>query len=497
MIKKIRYFWLFLIVLFWLINFSNAWYTRQLNVWWYNPYFQSQDLQINKNWTFLSQSLWITKKVFVFNDSDSYRYLFWSDKGIPYWWVECKSSIWTWFMAQWYFKSYQICPWTLSNNNTSYPSNCSVVEIGENSNIYFKNFLSSLTTDDNYFINSYYQTTNNCRQNYFDVCISSSAFNQTLCFPQWWYNWYNQDSYSWSLNLSNHLSFDNFPTSVLYDPPLQNISWGWEDLNNWIALDSEESAINYFENRYWRNKNICYVWIENMTTLYWTNGVSFQEWSWLNIFEAFSGLYWTPDLNKVYVWINTWLLNYWQWFDTSWNPDYLWTYNSWTNQVDLQFDNLTFPFRNNPVAVYFMASEIYSMSEYASQGEEVVSYCNLKINNWSYDEILSNAVKENINQFTQNYNINKWLNFDWTPRIYSGGFVVDNFSGDYWSGYYWVGWTWSSFSWNIDWKNFFDRALDKLDSAWKSNKFNPMTWILPNWIIYSLIVIILFKLLRK
>lgn len=260
--------------------------------------------------------------------------------------------------------------------------------------------------------------------------------------------------------------------------------------SGWIALNTTWSAINYFEKNYWRNENICYVWIDNVTDLWWSS-VSFEYWTGLSIFETFNTLYWNIDLDKVYVWLNSWIINYSEWFWRGWNPLYLASYNSWTNQVDLRYDNLTFPFSWNPVAVYFMTNNIDNF--WNPSWSEIVSYCNLKINDWTFDEIIDQAVKNNITKYTEQSNKNNWLNPDWTNKNYFWSWFI--FTWNIWE-YTWVTWDQLQYSGDVNLKSFFDNALEEMKGA-LDNFQNPLTWMLPSYIIYAFLFVALFKLLRK
>lgn len=479
MIKKLKYLLTFFVLCLWIINFSIAWYTRQFWVYWYNPYKSTIDIKINNDWTFYSDVSDVEKKIFLF---DWESYWFWNSDWLFYY---VYNANWQWILS-----FYKLCD-TLNWNETNKPWNCSeAINVVNDwtTKDFFWNFLSNITNNDYY----YFSSTSSWWSWHYDLCLSSSVYWKSLCFYFTSWNYYRLENSSISMPYKNYW---NISDSLLYNAPVWNGGWDWWDYQEivWIELWSDESAINYFENHYWRNESICYAWIDNVTTNWWTS-VSFQEWTWLNIFQVFSWINnMSPDLNKVYVRLNSRLINYEQWFGRSGDPLYLSNYNTWTNQVDLYYDNLTFPFSNNPVAVYFLASNISVHSEYSTMWSEIVSYCNLKINNWTFDEIIDQAVKNNITRYTEQSNKNNWLNPDWTVNIINyNNFWI--YTGDVWvsSGVE------ISFTWNTTVKNslinFFDRINDvynDINVSWSVNS------ILPKYIIYGLLLVILFKLLKR
>lgn len=478
MIKYIKYFIFVLFVWIWFINFSNAWYTRQIWTYWYNPYAQSFDVNLTYKWNPLTQSLWYTKQLFLITSNDRRTYLwFWHSSWVPYIYQRDKSCSSAPF-RQWIIKQFQICDQILDPNSSSKPWNCSEQNVWDWTSEILWNFMNSLLNTDYYYFET--RVWNWCSYAYFDFCISNQSVWNSFCFR-------STSSYvdtNNSLGLVNELDFSTFPTDVLSNPPgWYNPGYEWNQGNNWIAIWSDLSAINYYEKHYWRNKNICYVWIDNVTDLWWSSK-SFQEWKWLTIFEAFEDLYWNQDLDKVYVWINSQLLNYEQWFNREWNPLYLSTYNSWTNSVDLYYDNLTFPFANKPLALYFMASNINSKSEESTNWSSVVSYCNMVLNEWSFEDIIDEADKQNINVYTENQNKANWLQADWTNRLTSN--ILS-----------WVAWSWHSYTWDVDMWEFFQNSLSEMKKIIDTADVNPFTWVLPNYIIFGFLLVVLFKVLRK
>lgn len=439
------------------VNQKTAWYT--LNVFW--------------KWNLLSKSWWYSKSMLF---SSNYYYFFRTSSWVPY--IHDYTHYW---LSKWYY----LCNWLRSSSCLSFP--CSISDINMNwcsnnqmwsdwVNI-ISSFMSSIASDDTYLLNE--------RSWELYVCFDNTSLNSNICFSSTYVDHSTVDNY-WS-------QFTDINSNLLSNSPWYNWwnSWWWSSwwwIQIWNALSSTWWAIDFYEQRMWLNKDVCYVWVNNMSTLYWTAWVSFNQWWGLTIFDAFQTLYWSSDPDEVYVWINNWLLNYEQRFWNDWNPMYLSNYNSWTNQVDIYYENLTFPFANNPVAVYFMASyieQVFTNWLYDPSWSAVVSYCNMKINNWTFDEIIDESDKWIINNFIEKSNQYKWLNSDWTEK-------------DYWA---WLSsWVELAFSWDTSLKNSLKEFLDEAEDNISSLKdiSNSITWhILPVWIITPFVFFALFRFIRK
>lgn len=516
--KRIKY-------LFWLLIFSfiltNIWYIKADYIrWiWYDYLFDFSvnitnfgaiDYYWTTNWNFSINSNLIDYNNFLYFPYVKSRWnekylVIWRKNNKLYWFIKTNSSSnqYSNVNIQWYFDKFAILDseydfdpfdWT---NNTAYQliqDINTIINLLNNVNIIW--FHGSNHNDYANFNNANWRFMFFSTNYISDFClITDDNSNKYICFrhsslttnqPDYNNNFIDSENFNvidWNSPSSWNWFFDNSPIIWWWD-------WDWWNESWWIEIWSNQSAIQYFENSYWRNKNICYVWVDNLTDMYWTNGVAFQQWTWLSIFDVYEWLYWNRDLNKVYVWLNSWLLNYEEWFRTWWNPPYLSRYNSWTNQVDVYYNNLTFPFANNPVAIYFMASNIDDQMPYSTMWSEIVSYCNIKINDWTFDDIISDVVKWNIDTYTKQSNKSKWLNLDWTPKVFTGPFL-----SLWWTGY--ENDHWGSSTGDTDLKSFFDNAMDEMQSVWERWVQNPFTWILPNWLIYSFIIVVLFKLLRK
>jgi len=488
MIKKIflTFFWLFFLN----ITFcSSDFVVRNFWTYWVSPLVNSYDIAILNNWQFLTQNLGDTKNILMLRNS---IYFLWTTDSRLYA-VMWRNRDWQYAYFEWYLRKYEICDEVTSSSTTN--TNCTTNYITDASNNVFSNFFNSITNNDFYSLNMSLSTSS---YSSVKLCFSSSSIWHSLCFNASVTNcsYLDRDPV---MDCTNNLwlwigGFDTISRYLLWNSPWYNWWWnnGW---NSWswnqvgMTLSSTWSSIYYYESQLWFNEDICYVGVNSMSTLYWSSWISFNQGGGLSIFEAFESLYWNTDLYKVYVWINSWLLNYEQWFWNDWNPMFLSYYNSWTNQVDIYYDNLIFPFANNPVAFYFMSSyieQVFANSKYDPSWSAVVSYCNMKINGWTFEEIVDNSDKVNINKYVENANINKWLNPDWTEKDY---------------GAWLSSWVEIAFSWNTSIKDTLINFLDETEESIKSLKWNTgsvINWhILPSWLIGAFLFFALFKFIRK
>lgn len=503
MIKKIL-LWLWISVVSF-IGFSNsAWVVRDNWNYWYSTIDNSIDLNVTSKWFLMSQRFWNTKRMLALSSNDWWRlYFFWSLNNRPYIFVNYSNVFY-----QWFTQVYYICPYNFSSLNNSLDG-CTANSIDENFSLNVWDFFNSINSNDIWWYNFEY-TSNSCYSNYVLVnnyCFSSSKYNQSICFKWWWFNDSSCWVYNWwyenSLWFASWINFTTISDSYLLDPPWRSTSWWWNNNDNndiwewWIELNSFDSALNYYEKHYWWDVSICYAWVNSLNYLYWQNWVSFELWQWLSIFDIYTQLYWTWDSKENFLlytsrWLNSWLVNYNQWFDTWWDPAWLIYYNSWTHLTDIYYDNLTFPFANQPVAFYFLTDNIAWKTEQVTQWEEVVSYCNIKINNWTFDEIIWSANKYNITTYTEQSNKNIWLNPDWSKIVID----FSNFWVYTWDSYT-SSWVQLAFSWNTSVKNTLKNFFDEFDKALSVIDINTSNRILPTWIVSAFIFVVLFKFLRK
>lgn len=468
MIKKI-FLWVSILWVFclWFINFS-LWYfspTIKINLPWnfvnwniYNNITSNLDFE-NENWYYISINDWWNKYNIFWNWWELYNY----------WYYSYFNNY-----TQWRFKRFCSADWTwyCTSNYTTWTA----LEFYNLENVNFTEMTISLQaeTDDPWFC--FYNQVNN--KNYCTQVYDQSA-NIIL---------------SWSLNIPNNTTdfsqrTDN--SNFLISTWSFNYSW-----NEQLLSENVDTIINFYESRYWFSENICYVWTDDLVTEFWSWWFSFEMWSWWTVFSMYSRFYSWWDLTDVWTFIDVWQLNYVQWFKNRTDPDslfYLVTWDwPWTN-VKVQYDNLDFPFSWKPAALYFMTNNIYDSSPEFQMWDEIVTYCYAKLNrdnlqNWTVDfdsfyNILPDYIKWNINDYT-NYTIttNNWY------------LVPDTWWGETNMWNYIVS-TWSGIPEDLQPSNLFVWFYNRITNLVQN--FNPFSNpLLPEWIIYPLIFLVLFRILK-
>lgn len=523
MIKKLLnikliyvFFWLLIFSIF-NINKSFAWQVRE--IWPYpgaSPYDKNIDIAVLSKWTLNSSYLWTARKIFAFASEvkDNWNnwtmaYIWWNN-WLPY----IYSNLWSNYNTpnnyrndfyQWVPKYYYICPSALNWTEEDYNfQNCSLVEITDWSREVLKNFFDNVVTHDYYYFD--YQESYNYWNPYqwFSLCFSSSWLNRTVCFRG---GCSPRSVNSACIELTDSLwipgktNFYDINQYYLWDSPAvdNNFNWWWNTENiTWASVTIESDIadyINYYESRFNWNVNMCYIWTDRVNKKFWDN-VEFTYWTWFTLYQFYYYLYWSFWDNKiknVWTFINTWLINYSQWFDiiSEENRLYLASYNwPWTN-ISLYYTGLSNPFEWKSIWYYFMSDLLYNQfSVESTMWEEMIYYCDMKLNydsyvNWNLDFWdLKNSVTPWINKRVDDYvnDIIKWNNWYSVPSSWS---VWDNLilSGN-------------SIPQDLNPTNLFKDFYDRIN--WLLVWFNPWRadWIIPRWILFPMLFLILFRILK-
>lgn len=487
-------------------NFLSSYF---IEAWlWYveNQYLPWYDFSVLKKWKFLTNFLWTTKpilaiswNVLVFwNNWQLYLYDNWTSCR---WWYACSQSVWE---LQWYFTQMMSCDeftwWS------SYPQNCwSPIEY--NSEIVW-NFLRNFEGWDWFYYNHSMSCEWYCRGFNYDmsICYSSRVFHKSLCFtvskkmywsgpatPWVWISsewlWLNQATFAW------------IPLEYLENPPLYQ--WDVSSVESWniVEIPSElmtnEDVMSYFQDTWGWDRDICYVWTTDLSSNYsW----DYTRLWWYNIFEAYSILYtwtnvsdpnwlvaWTNTMN-VGAWINTLYNNYYTYYvkrldylTYEWNPlHYSFRWNNWLYSVDRSASYYPFDWRSNVELALW--SKYYNRYQNTDQNwQDIAYYCSAVLSpsgpNDIYDWTLPNYLVNNIN-----WQVNNHLNqsTDWQN-----------------SDYQVPSWSWFMLTWNEDFssslKDFYAKLTMKLNTDWNYRT----TWIIPDYILWFLVLIILFRFLKK
>lgn len=330
-------------------------------------------------------------------------------------------------------------------------------------------------------------------------CLYDSDWS-SFCVKSWIPDQYNEDaSIVWLCGDSLWCSSSNFESFYWSSPFFTNNNGGWSNSLIYKMWSDLDNTIAYFENEFGWNKNLCYVGTNDLTSPYGTAWISFEYWSGGTIYSLYYSLYnsyWSNRVQNVWRFINTWLINYSQWFATApSNRLYLASYDwPWSN-VSLYYTWLTFPYSWKPVAIYFMSDLLYNQySRESTQWEQMAYYCYLKLNyvktsTWSYLEggLTFEDVQDSITPWIV-WRINDSVNSYLSGRVW---FLVPDYSWSVWGDVT----SWSVFDWDVDPSNTFESFYN--DILWIVNRWNyTWSWILPPWIIYPLLFLILFRILK-
>lgn len=339
----------------------------------------------------------------------------------------------------------------------------------------------------------------NWSDNYSVSCWSSTSYtNCMVCvYKQWDWNYICIDNWNTSNNDNKFLEITQIETLATLNPFVSVSNIPDYTFTGWSTIDIRsdiDDYIQFYEDNFNWDINMCYVWTYDTWSVYGTPWIDFIYWSWNTIYWLYYWIYntfWSNRIHNVGAFVNTYLLNYATWFETPAQERlYQATYN-WPDQnVTYIYTWFTFPFADKSVAIYFMSDLLSTryITE-SSQGENIVFYCDMKLNyenykNWSLSftwllDMVDNKIKDRIEDWK-----------DW---------------GLPWTGWYSVPdntWFWSTqiVSWynipnDLNPTSLFQDTFSKLTNLVKS--FTPTwSWIIPWWILYPMIFLILFRMLR-
>lgn len=495
-------------------------YVRENWTYWTSPYDFSYDVQVVNKWNLLTNSIWMTARALYFR-----RWTYFTWKYSDYlWWVapflsytSSWSTVYDNVVHQWFPIYYALCDyfwtWLDITINMSW---CVVSPLNSWSLITVANFMSWVSLNDVFSFKydwkdfDYNPDRNNGA---LLVCFSSQFYNKSMCFWITRYTYWSDCVYPWLCVTSSNQrlfswywvalpwGFENLYRQVLNDSPWSNNNfdpWTSDSFSTWNTVllpDTLDWDISFYENNFWFNENMCYVWTDDLTSVYWTNWIEFQEWTWSTIYALYYSLYnsfWSNKIHNVWSFINVRLMNYATWFKTiaeeRW---YMAKYNGPDQNVTYTYTWFTFPFANQPVAIYFMSdllSEVYISEE--SMWEHIVYYCDLKLNyenykNWSLDfedvsDLVDPRIKDRIREYN-NRNIpwKDWYSYPWT-----------------WSIWDWLMQSWYNIPKDLNPSDLFSDYYEKIN--WLFKNFNAVNsvWIIPRWIIYPMLFLILFRIIR-
>ena len=481
MIKKVLWLAVTLFTFVWV----SFWVSH--NVWVYWQLWDYEDTVL-KYWSLLTQAGGYTRDVFAFSSN---IYFFRTSSPFNWYPYVVYPQKYGDYMYEWFFQWFNLCDnftWLIDN----YPQNCNYYEFAEG-NIDLLNAYLAWVSENSVWYANYYGW-DRITSNYLMWCVSTD-YTRSICLHT-----YGGGSLTWSLHISNQTRMQVPSWYIGKSPYLLNsggdgiLTWngaGWSS----VTVESDVSkSIKYFEDLYNWDQGMCYVWTNNLTAPYWTAWISFDFWTGDTIFSLFYSLYsWFGDnrIQNVWRFINTWLINYKQWFEKpNWNIQFLASYAGPWNNVEYIYTWFTFPFKDNPVAIYFMANLLNDQySRYQTQWEEMAYYCYMKLNKQAIEdgdlsfEDIQNSVTPAINNNINTYNnevLPKW-------RV---GYQVPNLSWSIWGDVV----SWNNYQWTLDPTTIFDQLYNNVFSlVWN---WSSRTWILPDWIVFPLLFLILFRIMK-
>lgn len=458
---KLKYYILWLFVI-WLsfISFTNAWYTRQIWVYGYNPYNQTLDITMLNKWQMLTQNLWDTRKILFLSNN---TFFFWGYNWIPY----IATINWN---KQWFATQYFNCPelqwnetvvhWAGSN---SILWNCPSSVITSWSINVFSNFLNSLTNNDYFFFNqwSWYPV-----QNYF--CISSSQFHSSLCF-----NWDYVDTNT-SYWFTNQW-WDSIDSSFLYNPPSYNQWWSssWNQNSDiiytysWLILTNSWMYQGLLD--MWFYKDLCYwdynswsvidssLWVNQF---FWWDCEDWQSYCGMDLLEVYDLTTSSSSLTRTY---DSWFKNYYNLFKLSYEKD---NYTNW-NWRYIALWKLMFKIYNNDFNSNFNWSDYYT---FCKMTKDIKDW---NFNWWSIYNETTYPLKDNTIshiESVRNWDYEKWqFVLSWTD--------IDN--------------------WNTLFDMFNNLYTRAKDTFKPSSSHSNDSWILPSYIVFGFLLMVLLYWLKR
>lgn len=416
----------------------------------------------------------------------------------------------------WELVYYYLCD-EIPDSNFNWMTNCSSFQSINDE--YLAYFMGTITSNDNWAYN--YDVWLNVMYG-FDLCFSSSSENKSLCFwvnssvYNWWsylwqrdftqLYWYAQNvvPFSWWAYTDLTYTFDNIPLEEVWFSPYSDRSNNvpipsstWLDSYTYIEIWSWD-YIDYFEQKEYFSEDICYIWTKDLNSNY-EDRISYYQWTWFTIFDAYSNLYNTNNLsiNKVWMFLNMIYANYRSWFlwynrDSNWNVIYNMIYSWWSIELDYS-TWLVNPFLNNKAYLYFIwstALQTPNIDVYVAW-QDVALYCYYKLGNYSNDWV-NLTVKDDYdhNWLDQRVAVNSktnrtqktfytwaneivWKSREWTPLEY-----------------------FQQWSWFIDPSDFFNENFNKFKEVLTPlSPWDLWLWYLPWYIIMFMCALILFRFL--
>lgn len=510
MIKKLKLFiFAFLFVLFWFgfsfwFDLYEDMFVRQNWVIWVSPYSSAYDVAWLSKWWLFSQSLWVWKNLFYLKDWVYFAWIYHPS----YWSVVPYISAHSWSAyVQWVPLKYAICDSFSWQHISDYTlQNCTINNFSVWSLNWITNFLWSITSDDYFaFKFIFVDYVSSVDSVWLLYCMSSNSLWKSLCFwiadddhSNYIYPWYTTKwNYTWDLDYPTE--WDSITREILSNSPAyvwSNTWWIDSSTPDYVVNNTENDVVWYYESFYWWDDSICYTNTTDLDSVYWT---IWETWTGrTSIFDMFSHYYnrlpsedWYTIIGR---WLDFYLINYDLWFWTDWNPRYLLVWNPLQSPRNIIYSWFTPPFTDVPSAIFFLVDHQASYLPFASNNvywREVAMYCDMKLNWTNSYPLVTWNVSERINIWWSQ----KWkgLLVDWSWNVIN----YQNPSNSDWSNWTWfwstVYWKWT---WNTDFQVWFSDFYSKMSSLFDRIDYN-VVGIIPDYILFFLVFIILIRLFKK
>ena len=480
-----------------------------------------KDNMIKKIFLFLFISCFVLLGNFFVNATD---YGKWLSATVPWWWTFTLQDYWN-FLTDYEYKYF------ITNENTFYYSvswiNKKLYVLASSYDNIHSPATQGFITDfwlcpinqslcaptlgeisaDDFYNSSIYNNPDFISIDYLysnvSFCFWYEILDKKVCA---YFSPYISDYITWNLNISSIPLPENFVgsqlSSYVWNSPFSNSSNNWPISYTWTFEDEIDSTIAYYEYRYNWNENMCYVWtndLEHSFRYFIWQWVPYEFWSGATLYQLYYSIYSWFGNNKIrnlWSFINSWVINYWMVYDTLWEDDirYVARYNWPDTNVTILYTWYTNElFLGNLGAIYNMASVLYnSYMKESTMWEEVAYYCDIKLNYQNY----------------KNWSLSfTWLQDLVTPWIIER--VGDYISRDMpWSTWYIQPDMWSWSIWNdivsswyaipedINPTNLFKDYYEKMNNLVRNFVPASWTWIIPDWILFPMLFLIFYRIIR-
>jgi hypothetical protein len=466
----------------------NAWYSRQIWVYWFQPYDESVNVNVLTKGTLNSELIWEVKRLFWFNEWNYFKWDYSSDL----WWVSmyAVNQIFGsngYHLNQGFVNDYLICnktitwvslDWSISSN---YYTGCTKYTISSWNLQTIKNFTSSIRSTDYYWFD--FDSSTACTQAV--ICFSSEEYWKSLCFwnsikwtdsfynncypyffiNYWAYNWWNT-VYSKSYWTGWGSADSEYSSPSVDIAPIPEVISTW---NTEVVYYSDNNQVYYdFFECLWFTSDICYSNF-SLNDIVDSNTTYFDLFpsgyiSWATVFDLYNS--WNYNFNPFYSWFNYYKNRYFSVESDKSNDAVLFLY-SWDSKWN-----------------YYLFNKLdnsYYISSYQFNPQDYFIYCNMVVNWFNPDWLFTWKTSESFN--------NVFLSSD----VRSDNSICSN-----WQFHFYLSWSNMSFSWTEDMFWVFNSLYSQFKNAFYVDSSLTWTvWFLPRYIILGFFLFLLLYIFKR